>query len=141
MPGLDHEQIEMWEYWHPEGPPSTAKKAKLRCYDPMDMVKEFAKVTGQTPSTELYLKLIDEEFEEWKEEWEPDLELKELSDLVYVIFGYANARGWDLMEAIRRVHQNNVGRCLQPDGTVHRREDGKILKNKDYPKVDLSDLV
>ena len=139
--GLDAEQIEMWEYWHPEGPPTTAKKAKLMCYNPMDMVQEFAKVTGQTPSTELYLKLIDEEWEEWQNEWEPALELKELSDLVYVIFGYANARGWDLMEAIRRVHANNVGRCLQPDGTVQRREDGKILKNKDYPKVDLSDLV
>jgi hypothetical protein len=152
--GLDAEQIEMWEYWHPEGPPSTAKKAKLRCYDPMDMVKEFAKVTGQEPKVGLYEKLIYEEYEEWLDESEvergvtykgephnPQKELKELSDVVYVIFGYANARGWDLMEAIRRVHQNNIGRCLQPDGTVHRREDGKILKNKDYPKVDLSDLV
>jgi predicted HAD superfamily Cof-like phosphohydrolase len=67
--------------------------------------------------------------------------LKELSDLVYVVFGLANAKGWDLMEAVRRVHANNMGRCMQPDGSVKRREDGKIIKNKDYPAVDLSDLV
>jgi len=49
-------------------------------------------------------------------------------------------RVW-LDEAVRRVHENNVGRCVQPDGTVKRREDNKILKNKDFPKVDLSDLL
>ena len=68
-------------------------------------------------------------------------ELKELADLVYVCYGYANACGYDLDEAIRRVHENNVGRCVQPDGSIKRREDGKILKNEDYPKVDLGDLV
>jgi hypothetical protein len=46
-----------------------------------------------------------------------------------------------LDEAVRRVHENNLGRCIQPDGSVQRRADGKILKNKDYPAVDLSDLV
>jgi len=64
-----------------------------------------------------------------------------LADLVYVIYGFANAKGWDLDEAIRRVHVNNLGRCIQPDGTIQRRVDGKILKNKDYPKVNLEDLV
>jgi len=49
--------------------------------------------------------------------------------------------GYDLDEAVRRVHENNVGRCVQPDGSVKRREDGKIIKNKDYPKVNLTDLV
>ena len=60
---------------------------------------------------------------------------------MYVIYGYANVRGWDLDEAVRRVHENNIGRCIQPDGSIQRREDGKILKNKDFPKVELGDLV
>ena len=112
---------------------------------PMGMVKEFARLTGQAPDPELYADLIYEEYHEWLQEncycdSDPD-QLKELTDLVYVIYGYANAKGWDLDEALQRVHANNVGRCVQPDGTVQRREDGKILKNKDYPKVDLSDLV
>lgn len=36
---------------------------------------------------------------------------------------------------------DDLGRCIQPDGTIQRRADGKILKNKDYPKVNLEDLV
>lgn len=108
----------------------------------MDMVKEFSRVLGQKPSAALYAVLIQEEFDEWLETdaWEEE-DLKELADLVYVIYGYANACGFDLDEAIRRVHANNLGRCVQPDGSILRREDGKIIKNKDYPKVKLDDLV
>jgi len=110
----------------------------------MDMVKEFAKVTGQEPFSRLYYELILEEFTEWSNAYDYETEqeeLKELADLLYVIYGYANSRFWDLDEAVRRVHENNVGRCIQPDGSIKRREDGKILKNKDYPKVQLGDLV
>ena len=108
----------------------------------MDMVKEFSRVLGQKPSANLYVRLIEEEFDEWLDTdvWGEE-DLKELADLVYVIYGYANACGFDLDEAIRRVHTNNLGRCVQPDGSILRREDGKIIKNKDYPKVELDDLV
>ena len=111
---------------------------------PMAMVKEFSRLTGQVPNKTLYASLIIEEYKEWMSEYlhgSQEPQLKELADLLYVIYGYANAMGWDLDEALQRVHDNNVGRCIQPDGTVKRREDGKILKNKDYPKVDLGDLV
>lgn len=133
---LDAEQINMWDYWD-ESPPKTDPATT------MDNVQEFAKVTGQTPNAGLYIKLICEEFDEWTNTPLSDHEndLKELADLVYVVYGYCNAKGYNLDEAIMRVHHNNIGRCLQPDGTVKRREDGKILKNLDYPKVDLSDLV
>lgn len=109
---------------------------------PSEMVKEFMSVTGQTPDPGLQANLMREEFHEWEKEL-PDTveELKELADLVYVCYGFAEARGYDLNEALVRVHQNNVGRCIQPDGTVHRREDGKIIKNPDYPKVQLEDLI
>ena len=111
---------------------------------PTGMVKEFARLTGQTPDPALYANLISEEFDEWCDEYacgKAEAELKELTDLLYVIYGYANAKGWDVLDALHRVHSNNIGRCLQPDGSVKRRADGKILKNKDYPKVDLGDLV
>lgn len=108
----------------------------------MEMVREFVTTTDQTPKPDLYEKLIREEFTEWVIEQPGTVtELKELADLVYVCYGYANALGYDLDEAIARVHENNVGRCVQPDGTVKRREDGKIMKNPDYPKVQLEDLV
>jgi hypothetical protein len=115
------------------------------------MVREFVTLTGQKPDPELSAKLIKEEFEEWdwerflsvggEEVYDPKRELKELADLLYVIYGYANVRGWDVEVAFRRVHDNNLGRCVQPDGTVKRREDGKIIKNPDYPAVYLEDLI
>jgi hypothetical protein len=109
---------------------------------PSDMVKEFASVTGQVGTPMLYDNLVTEEYSEWfKEEPYTENDLKELADLVYVIYGYAEACGYDLDEAVVRVHQNNLGRCIQPDGTVQRRFDGKIIKNPDYPKVSLKDLL
>ena len=151
----DHDETQVdnshWEYYNNQ--PEVHQKAKLLNMSVADMVKEFSELTGQKSDAALYTNLITEEYEEWCDEvflhnlvnasdvYKAHKELKELSDLVYVIYGYARARGWDLDEAVRRVHKNNIGRCLQPDGTVKRRDDGKILKNPEYPKVDLKDLV
>lgn len=131
---ITEHDLEAFGYWSYE----TQEPQKT----PTEMVKEYVKASRQDPSSVLYETLVIEEFMEWEEEW-PDTEgdLKELADLVYVIYGYANAMGYDLDEAVRRVHKNNMGRMYQPDGTIKRRADGKIEKNKDYPKVDLSDLV
>lgn len=113
-------------------------------HNPLGMVREFARIMQQLPNPALYASLIQEEFDEWRSEYLHDnttTQLKELADLVYVIYGYANAKGWDLAEAILRVHNNNVGRCIQPDGSIKRRADGKVMKNPDYPKPMLGDLV
>ena len=130
---ITEQDLEAFGYWSYE----TQEPEKT----PTEMVEEYAKTSGQKPDAGLYAELITEEFEEWVREFSPVPELKELADLLYVIYGYANARGWDLEEALRRVHNNNMRRMYQPDGTIKRRADGKIEKNKDYPKVDLSDLV
>jgi predicted HAD superfamily Cof-like phosphohydrolase len=106
-----------------------------------EMVLEFVTKTEQVPTDELYAQLIIEEYKEWLTSEDVMEEMKELTDLVYVIYGYALAKGFNLEEAVRRVHKNNLGRCIQPDGSVQRRPDGKILKNKDYPKVQLEDLM
>jgi len=112
----------------------------------MDLVRGFKRTSGQKATEEMGIQLIKEEYLEWREEvfiTPPDYaaELKELADLVYVIYGYADTMGWDLEEAIHRVHENNMGRMKQPDGSILRREDGKIMKNIHYPKVFLADLV
>jgi len=133
---LNETDLDAFGYW-------SAVKPQVKMTVPQ-MVKEFAVTTGQLPQPYLYAALIAEEADEWRSEYQHDTkaeQLKELADLVYVIYGFANAKGWDLDEAVRRVHENNLGRCIQPDGSVQRRADGKILKNKDYPAVDLSDLV
>ena len=66
--------------------------------------------------------------------------LKELADLVYVCFQYAENMNWDLDEALDRVHKSNMTK-LGEDGKPIRREDGKILKSPNYKKPTLSDLV
>jgi len=170
--------------------------------DISDLVKLYAEfhtayglaMTRETQ--ELYAKLIEEEHEEWLEEYfsltsKEANELKELTDLLYVtiglshtlkyklektdsyqvpeyydsaitemvseiatgnfkkatlsnliccIYGYAQAMGWNLTEAFKRVHASNMSK-LGPDGKPIRREDGKVLKGPQYTLPNLEDLT
>ena len=108
-----------------------------------EMVDEFATVTGQEGTQELYATLIQEEFDEWRSEYVRDTkepQLKELADLVYVCYQYAENVGWDLDEALDRVHKSNMSK-LGEDGLPIRREDGKVLKGPNYQPPTLIDLV
>ena len=66
--------------------------------------------------------------------------LKELADLVYVCYQYAVNMGWDLDEALNRVHVSNLSK-LDEDGKPIYREDGKVLKGPNYSPPNLEDLV
>ena len=66
--------------------------------------------------------------------------LKELADLVYVCYQYAENMGWFLDEALNRVHLSNMSK-LDEDGKPIYREDGKVLKGPNYKPPDLSDLL
>jgi predicted HAD superfamily Cof-like phosphohydrolase len=66
--------------------------------------------------------------------------LKELADLVYVSYQYAENLGWDLDEALNRVHQSNMSK-LGEDGQPIYREDGKVLKGPNYQPPTLTDIV
>ena len=66
--------------------------------------------------------------------------IKELSDLVYVCYQYAANMGWDLDEALHRVHESNMSK-LDKEGKPIRREDGKILKGPNYKPPNLIDLI
>ena len=66
--------------------------------------------------------------------------LKELSDLVYVCYQYAANMGWDLDEALNRVHVSNMSK-LDEDGKPIYRADGKVLKGPNYKPPNLADLV
>ena len=65
--------------------------------------------------------------------------LKELADLVYVCYQYAENMGWFLDEALHRVHQSNLSK-LDEDGNPIYREDGKVLKGPNYKPPNLEDL-
>ena len=66
--------------------------------------------------------------------------LKELADLVYVCYQYAANMGWDLDEAMDRVHKSNMSK-LDEYGNPILREDGKVLKGPNYKPPNLADLV
>ena len=65
--------------------------------------------------------------------------LKELADLVYVCYQYAENMGWFLDEALDRVHLSNMSK-LGEDGKPIYREDGKVLKGPNYKPPTLEDL-
>ena len=105
--------------------------------DPQQQAIEFRHcygVTNTPDNTEMQLRLIQEEFEPYENE------LKELADLVYVCFQYAENLEWDLITALHRVHKSNMSK-LGPDRKPIRRPDGKILKGPNYQPPNLSDLV
>ena len=84
--------------------------------------------------------LVAEEASEFFEADEDIDKLKELADLLYVAYQYAEVKGWDLDEAFRRVHYSNMSK-VGPGGRALYREDGKVLKGPNYRPPDLRDLV
>lgn len=126
------------------------EEMKLRNMTPADMLREFhdamdVKRWGHigmgdwynVPSEfaddiELSTTLVEEEYEELFSSDTPENQVKELADLIYVLYGYADRFGIDLDEAVRRVHKSNMSKVDPTTGKPNRREDGKILKGPNY---------
>ncbi len=70
----------------------------------------------------------------------PDSNIKHVANLMYAIYGYADAMGWDINEAYHRVHLSNLSK-LDDTGKPIRREDGKVLKGPNYKPPRLEDLT
>lgn len=104
-----------------------------------------------TPSVlDLQVGLIEEEFREFEQAYEACVEypqnfraredaLKELADLVYVCFQFAAAAGWELDEALDRVHKSNMSKLV--DGKPLKNEAGKVLKGPNYQPPYLTDII
>jgi predicted HAD superfamily Cof-like phosphohydrolase len=118
---------------------------------------EFRRLMGQPigvltrQQIEFQLRLIVEEFKEVVEATDSlsklitckrasEAVLKEIADLVVVAYQFSAAAGWDLDEALDRVHKSNLSK-LDDDGKPVRRADGKILKSHNYQPPQLIDLV
>ena len=102
-------------------------------------------VENSPDKADMQLGLIREEYTElrdahYEQGTTAEATLKELADLVYVCFQYAENLEWDLNQALVRVHESNMSK-LGTDGTPVRRNDGKILKGPNYRPPFLSDLV
>ncbi len=118
-----------------------------------DQAKEFRKKYNLKNSADRQTRavqhnLIVEEFKEFLEAEgmlfmhgrnHQENALKELADLVYVCYQFAENMGWFLDEALNRVHESNMSK-LGEDGKPIYREDGKVLKGPNYQPPNLSDL-
>lgn len=131
------------------------------------MVKEFHEAFGcvvnETPTVPdfetmcLRLDLIREEVEELRRDGfgvyemlnnekyegrEPNLTAiaDALGDILYVVYGTAVSCGIDMEPIVAEIHRSNMSK-VQPDGTVLRREDGKILKPDTYSPANLEAIL
>ena len=67
--------------------------------------------------------------------------LKELADLVYVCYQYAENMNWFLDEALNRVHISNMSKLDEDGKPIYREKDGKVLKGPNYKPPNLDDLI
>ena len=126
--------------------------------DNIALVAEFMTAMEQPVSQgftedglELGMHLIEEEF------WELDtatanmiknpylLEhrenfVKELADLLYVVYWMAARVGVDVDKAFRIVHSSNMSK-LGDDGKPIKRADGKVLKGPNYKPPKMESIV
>jgi predicted HAD superfamily Cof-like phosphohydrolase len=124
--------------------------SSTRLQQAVEFRKSFQVRTSTTPASRtLQRRLIVEEFKEFLDAENQLIMgltvnaadcLKELADLVYVCYQYAANLGWDLDEALDRVHKSNLSK-LGEDGKPIYREDGKVLKGPNYKEPNLNDLV
>lgn len=117
------------------------------------LVGEFTAATGGTIGlapgdpgpevTELRSALLEEEHREVQEalsEGDVPHIARELADLIYVTCGTALAYGIDLPAVVAEVHRANMAK-LSPDGTLHMRPDGKVLKPSSWSPPDVDGVL
>ena len=120
-----------------------------------ERVREFMEVFGQevknkpewpeVETMELRIDLIEEELGEFKDAIvDGDGTLVDvadaLSDLLYVVYGAGHSFGIDLDKCFTEVHRSNMSK-LGEDGKPIYREDGKVLKGKNFTEPNLKEVL
>ena len=117
-----------------------------------DCLTEFEVTSGNIPpeamgfadedTRALRRTLLLEEVREYLEaEENDDLEncFKELCDILYIVFGTAFHYGLPITSGFKEVHKSNMSKF--ENGEPVFREDGKILKGKDYFPADMAKVM
>lgn len=120
---------------------------------PLKLVKEFHEAFGVEnneepvliPDSELRFNLAQEELDEYKEAYEEnDLTeiLDSLVDQAYILYGTILRHGLQNVfeKAFKEVHSSNMSK-LGEDGKPIYREDGKIMKGKNFFKPNLKQFL
>lgn len=114
-------------------------------YTLFDDVQRFMSAAEQEKSeqtADLYLRLINEEMNELSEAVEGGNDVATLDaicDTIWVLIGYAHAKGYPIDMAWDAVALSNFSKCITLDGklTTVKREDGKVIKGPYFkpPKI------
>ena len=93
-------------------------------------------VTGDQAQFDMYMRLIDEEYQELKDAPDDVETLDALIDILVVTIGAIHSAGWDAEGAWKEVMSTNFAKIDRETGKVRKREDGKVLKPTGwYPPV------
>lgn len=110
----------------------------------------FMRAAGQSigyrndEQVELYKNLIFEEFREFMlaEHLKKEADtLDACFDMIWVIIGYMQSKGWDCEKAWDEGAKSNMAKIDPNTGFVKRREDGKILKPNGWQPPDFEKLI
>lgn len=114
-------------------------------YTLFDDVERFMNAAEQDKSektADLYLRLINEEMNELSDAVEGGNDVATLDaicDTIWVLVGYAHAKGYPIDMAWDAVALSNFSKCITLDGklTTVKREDGKVIKGPYFkpPKI------
>jgi predicted HAD superfamily Cof-like phosphohydrolase len=99
---------------------------------------------GHNDLSNLYLKLIEEEYTEFQQALNDNDDAEQLDacfDMMWVIIGYMKARGWDCEAAWDEGARSNLIKIDPTTGKVIRREDGKILKPEGWKPPNFAKFV
>ncbi len=133
-----------------------------RVYQMPNLVAEGEQPTLDSPRLQMRMSLIAEEvtelctavygqkagqkleevFASLKDEKNRDLveTADALADLTYVIYGMALELGIDLEQVMAEVHSSNLSKLME-DGSVRRRDDGKILKGPNFREPQIGAIL
>jgi len=89
----------------------------------------------------LYIKLIEEEFNELKDAESAVDELDALIDILVVTIGAIHSAGFDAEGAWKEVMRSNFAKIDPDSGKVRKREDGKVLKPLNWQPPQLSQYL
>ena len=98
-------------------------------------------VTGDQKQFDMYIDLIEEEFNELQEAEDDTETLDALIDILVVTIGAIHSMGADGEGAWREVMATNFAKIDQETGKVRKREDGKVLKPIGWKSPELAQFL
>jgi predicted HAD superfamily Cof-like phosphohydrolase len=109
--------------------------------------EKFMRACDQTvgevnyPQKQLYIKLIEEEFNELKSAESTVEELDALIDILVVTVGAIHSAGFDGVGAWNEVMRSNFAKINPDTGKVNKRSDGKVLKPVGWQPACLNNFI